>query len=132
MPYSEVPYGSGKWKYYDPIKILERRGLDRVVREPMAFWMRNSHTTKYDLFIEYPFLERLDYNRLVFETYHGIKARNDELLREAQKREPYLEYCCWPLGCIVNAAMGATLHWKWRAAFEKQLPYWDIRESHVK
>jgi hypothetical protein len=81
---------------------------------------------KWDIFAEYPFLEEVDYNRLQFETAHGIKARNDEWLRESRKLKhaEHWEFCCWPIGCVLNSAMGATNHWTWRAAFEKQLPYW--------
>lgn len=131
MPWNHHSYGT-KPRYYDPIKIVDDGiGLHSVVREPLTFWQKNwrQGVDKYDLFNEYPILERLDYNRLVFETYHGIKARNDEWLRESQKFEhaAHWEYCCWPIGCVLNAAMGVTLHFEWQTAFNRQLPYWPTK-----
>lgn len=130
-------YGKETTYYSDPIKIREGEGLRRVMREPLDWWQRNlfvpimnvpvpRYIDKWDIFVEYPFLEELDYNRLLFETSHGIKARNDEWLREAQQLEysAHWEFCCWPVGCLLNAAMGVTTHWQWRRAFEKQLPSW--------
>ncbi len=132
MPYSvrRDRWGNEEQVYYDPIKKREfGHGLDLIVHEPMQYWMGPQWIDKYDLFNEFPVLERLDYNRLVFETHHGIKARNDEWLRESQKLEwsAHWEYCCWPIGCVLNAAMGNTLHLKWVFAFNKQLPYWETR-----
>lgn len=133
MPWDYTSYR--KPRYYDPIKILDNGiGLKSVVREPLDFWSKNVlRVEKYDLFNEYPILERLDYNRLVFETYHGIKARNDEWLRESQKLEhcAHWEYCCWPIGCVLNAAMGITTHMTWMHAFNRQLPYWPTKSYMV-
>lgn len=120
MPYD---WSTGTRRYYDPIKISESRGLDRVVREPMTFWMKNSGVDKYDIFAEYPFLERIDYNRLLFEVPRKLNGRD---WREG------LPYCCYPVGCVLCSAMGCVSHWKWRAAFEKQLPYWPIRDTHIR
>lgn len=140
MPWQTSPDSRGGQVTYwiDPIKIREETGLQAVMREPISWYFANSnfpilnvpvprYVDKWDLFAEYPYLEQVDYNRLLFETAQGIKARNDEWLRKSQQLEhsAHWEYCCWPMGCLINAAMGVTLHWEWRAAFEKQLPYWS-------
>lgn len=130
------PHGAERYYYTDPIQRRVQYGLNGVVAEPMAFWMANNHVPilnvpqpryidKWDIFAEYPFLEEVDYNRLQYETYHGIKARNDAWLEQdnAAGREHW-EFCCWPIGCVLNAAMGITTHMQWRRAFERQLPYW--------
>jgi hypothetical protein len=126
VPYD---YSGRKRRYYDPIKILEHGGLLRVVREPMTYWTKQEFVDKYDLFNEYPFLEEIDHNRLKFEAIHGIKQEHFGYYLHTDIPLPY---CCYPIGCVLSAAMGATIHWDWRRAFEKQLPYWRIREYMVK
>lgn len=137
MPYSMTySRNSGRKirRYFDPIRIYHEQGLSGLVREPMEWFWRNRTADKYDLFAEYPFLEKIDYNRLVFETYHGITKRNEELHKQWVKDTgwDHMTYCCWPHGCVLNAAMGVTTHWDWRAAFEKQLPYWETRSNYTK
>lgn len=147
MPHhwSRDRYGKDRRMYYDPIKILDDGiGLRSVMREPLDWWSKNLFTPilnvpeprsidKWDLFAEYPYLEEIDYNRLVFEKVNGIWDRNQEWLRESQQleRSAHWEYCCWPIGCLVNSALGSTQHWTWRRAFEKQLPYWPTKTTHT-
>lgn len=135
--------------YTDPIALADKtdHGLMLVVREPWTWVMEEfrlvrlglkqaphpNYPDKYDLFNEYPFMEHLDYNRMLFEKVHGITDRIAQMNVDWAKKYPHQEpwpYCCWPHGCLLNAAIGATLHWDWRAAFEKQLPYWRERRHH--
>lgn len=120
MPYYESPYGSGKYRYFDPIKLSEPSGL-RGLTEHILDWMGRHHhdwADKYDLFVMFPILEQIDYNRQIYEAQHPVRIEDRRL------DNSWEAFCCWPYPCVLCASLGCTVHWPWRAHFEKKLPYW--------
>lgn len=104
--------------YIEKIKAIEyESALDRYTYQPWNKIHRSRiwGIDKYDLFAEFPILEAIDYNRLIFEAQHPIPQED---------RWPEHPYCCYPFGCVMCAAAGCTCHWEWKEHFNKINPRW--------